>query len=163
MPNMSTQTQARPLFAAKLTPHRSLGHRGARVVIAVMAIAATIPGIVFYSLGAWPIVGFLGLDVLLVWWALSANMKDGKRFEEVTLWNDQLELRQVDGQWPRIAGAFPPARREVRRGPRHHERTTGLHLRTRDADFELGAFLELDDKSSFAKAFGTALKRARLG
>jgi uncharacterized membrane protein len=163
MPNMSTQTQARPLFAAKLTPHRSLGHRGARVVIAVMAIAATIPGIVFYSLGAWPIVGFLGLDVLLVWWALSANMKDGKRFEEVTLWNDQLELRQVDGHGRESLVRFHPRDVKFVVDRDINERTTGLHLRTRDADFELGAFLELDDKSSFAKAFGTALKRARLG
>ena len=56
MPKMTTQTQARPLFAAKLTPHRSIGRRGYRIVIAVMAIAATVPAITFYSLGAWPIV-----------------------------------------------------------------------------------------------------------
>jgi uncharacterized membrane protein len=61
MPKMTTQTQAKPLFSAKLTPHRSLGRRGGRVVIALVAVFATIPGIVFFSLGAWPIVGFMGL------------------------------------------------------------------------------------------------------
>ena len=45
MPKMTTQTQARPLFAAKLTPHRSLGRRGFRVVIVLLAVLATIPGI----------------------------------------------------------------------------------------------------------------------
>ena len=29
---MTTETQARPLFAAKLTPHRSLNQRGVRIV-----------------------------------------------------------------------------------------------------------------------------------
>jgi uncharacterized membrane protein len=163
MPNMSTQTQARPLFAAKLTPHRSLGSKGARIVIAVMAVATTIPGIAFFSLGAWPIVGFMGLDVLLVWWALSASMKDGKRFEEVTLWRDQLELRQVDGNGRETLVRFHPRDVKLVVDRDINERTTGLHLRTRDSDIALGAFLELDDKSSFAKAFGTALKRARLG
>ena len=56
MPKMTTQTQARPLFAARLTPHRSLGRRGFRVVLAIMAIGVTVPAIAFYSLGAWPVV-----------------------------------------------------------------------------------------------------------
>ena len=67
---MTTQTTARPLFAATLTPHRSLSRRGMRIVIAVMAIGASIPGMLFFALGAWPIVGIMGLDVALVWWAL---------------------------------------------------------------------------------------------
>ena len=43
----------------------------------------------------------------------------------------------------------------------YNERTTGLHLRTRDSDTEIGSFLTADDKASFAKVFGTALKKAR--
>ena len=97
MPKMTTQTQARPLFSAKLTPHRSLGQRGFRVVIAVVAVAATVPAITFWSLGAWPIIGFMGLDVALIAWAMWSSLKDGKRYEQVTLWRDQLELKQVDG------------------------------------------------------------------
>ena len=30
-------------------------------------------GMVFYVLGAWPVVGFMGLDVALVWWAFRKN------------------------------------------------------------------------------------------
>src|SRR5688500_7896220 len=95
---MTTQTQAKPLFAATLRPHRSLSRRGFRIVVALVAVMASIPGMVFFALGAWPIVGFLGLDVLLVWWALAASMRDGKQFEVITLWPDQLELKQVDGK-----------------------------------------------------------------
>lgn len=161
MPNMTTQTQARPLFAAKLTPHRSLGHKGVRIVVAVVAIISTVSSLAFFSLGAWPIIGFMGLDVLLVWWALSANMKEGKRYEEVTLWRDQLELRQVDGHGRETLTRFNPHEVKLVVDRDINERTTGLHLRTRNADIELGSFLEPDEKSSFAKAFGTALKRAR--
>jgi uncharacterized membrane protein len=161
MPKMTTQTQARPLFAAKLTPHRSMGRKGARAVIVLVAVLATIPGIVFYSLGAWPIVGFMGLDVLLIWWALSATQRDGKRYEQVTLWPDQLELKQVDGAGKETLTRFNPYFVKLVIDRDYNERTTALHLRTRDRDVVLGAFLNPDEKSSFAKAFGTALKRSR--
>jgi uncharacterized membrane protein len=161
MPKMTTQTQARPLFAAKLTPHRSLGQRGYRIVIAVVAIAATVPAITFWSLGAWPIVGFMGVDVAVIAWAMWASLKDGKRYEQVTLWPDQLELKQVDGGGKETLTRFNPHLVKLVVDRDYNERTTGLHLRTRERDVVLGAFLATDDKSSFAKAFGTALKRAR--
>ena len=162
MRKMTTQTQARPLFSAKLTPHRSLGQRGYRVIIAVVALAATVPAITFYSLGAWPIIGFLGLDVALIAWAMWASLKDGKRYEQVTLWRDQLELKQVDGAGKEMLVRFNPSLVKLVVDRDYNERTTGLHLRTRDRDVVLGAFLNNDEKSSFAKAFGTALKRARV-
>ena len=161
MPKMTTQTQARPLFAARLTPHRSLGQRGFRVVIAIVAVAATIPIITFWSLGAWPIIGFMGLDVALIVWAMWASLRDGKRYEQVTLWRDQLELRQVDGNGKETLIRFNPAFVKLVIDRDYNERTTGLHLRTRDRDVVLGDFLNNDEKSSFAKAFGTALRRAR--
>ena len=161
MRKMTTQTQARPLFSAKLTPHRSLGQRGYRVIIAVVALAATVPAITFYSLGAWPIIGFLGLDVALIAWAMWASLKDGKRYEQVTLWRDQLELKQVDGAGKEMLVRFNPSLVKLVVDRDYNERTTGLHLRTRDRDVVLGAFLNNDEKSSFVKAFGTALKRAR--
>lgn len=162
MPKMTTQTQARPLFAARLTPHRSMGRKGFRVVLAIVAVLATVPGIIFFSLGAWPIVGFLGLDVVLVWWALAASLRDGRRYEQVTLWTDQLELKQVDGKGREVLTRFNPRLVKLVVDRDFNERTTGLHLRTQSRDVRLGAFLDQDEKSSFAKAFGTALKRARV-
>jgi uncharacterized membrane protein len=158
---MTTQTQARPLFAAKLTPHRSMGRRGFRAVIVMVALLATIPGIVFFSMGAWPIVGFMGLDVALIAWALFAHQRDGRRYEQVTLWPDQLELKQVDGTGKETLTRFNPYFVKLVIDRDFNERTTALHLRTRDRDVVLGAFLNPDEKSSFAKAFGTALKRSR--
>lgn len=158
---MPTQTQAKPLFAAKLRPHRSLSGRGARIVLAIVVVLASVPGIVFLSMGAWPIVGFVGLDVALIWWALASSLRDGKRFEEVTLWRDQLEFKQVDGAGHETLTRFDPRFVKLVVDRDFNERTTGLHLRSTERDMELGAFLGQDEKSSFAKAFGTALKRAR--
>lgn len=159
---MTTQTQARPLFAATLTPHRSLSRNGLRWVIAIMAIGASIPGIIFFSLGAWPIVGFMGLDVLAVWWALSASTRDGRQMETLTLWPDELELKRTKPNGQEELLRFNPLFVKLVIDRDFNERTQALHLRSRDADTVIGAFLNPDDKASFAKAFGTALKKARL-
>lgn len=128
----------------------------------MVAVLATIPGIVSFSMGAWPIVGFMGLDVALIAWALLAHQRDGKRYEQVTLWPDQLELKQVDGTGKETLTRFNPFYVKLVIDRDFNERTTGLHLRTGERDIELGTFLNTDEKSSFAKAFGTALKRARV-
>lgn len=158
---MSTKTQARPLFAATLTPHRSLSRRGYRYVIALACIMATVPGIVFFSMGAWPIVGFLGLDLIAIWWALSSSMQARREYEEVTLWPDQLEVKQVSATGKSRLSRFSPVLVKLVIHRDFHERVIGLHLRSGDTDLVIGDFLSTDEKSSFAKVFGTALKKAR--
>ena len=79
----------------------------------------------------------------------------------MTLWPDQLELKQVDGTGKETLTRFNPYFVKLVIDRDFNERTTALHLRTRDRDVVLGAFLNPDEKSSFAKAFGTALKRSR--
>jgi uncharacterized membrane protein len=150
----------RPLFSASLTPHRSLTARGRRIVVAAIAIAASIPGITMYALGAWPVVGFMGLDVLAVWWALSASTRSGGRAEHVSLWPDALEVRQVSPAGAETVTRFNPffTRLVVERDA---DRVTGLLLESRERSLVLGSFLNPSDKASFARAFGAALARAR--
>ena len=85
-----------------------------------------------------------------------------QRYEQITLWPDQLEVKQVDGAGKEELTRYNPHQVKLVVDRDYNERTTGLHLRTRERDVILGAFLNQDEKSSFAKAFGTALKRARI-
>ena len=54
------------IFAAVLTPHRSLSPTGFLIFMLVLGGLSFISGRVFLMAGAWPIFGFFGLDVLLV-------------------------------------------------------------------------------------------------
>src|SRR5271154_3581526 len=83
------------LFAARLTPHRSLSRTGFVLVMAVLGTVSFAAGMVFLLIGAWPVVGFLGLDVLLVYWAFRANYRAAAAFEEVTVTPSELRLRRV--------------------------------------------------------------------
>lgn len=159
MPMQTTTTS--PLFAAELTPHRSLGPRGLRLVIGLIAALAALPGLIFFMLGAWPVVGFMGLDVLAIAWALHASSRAGKRREQIRLWSDRLEVIAIDAKGAESLKGFNPRTVRLVIDRDFNERTTALKLRTAQGETEIGAFLAPDDRSSFAKAFGTALRRAR--
>ncbi|MEO7220866.1 MAG: DUF2244 domain-containing protein [Devosia sp.] len=159
---MSTKIQAKPLFAATLTPHRSLSPQGKRLVIGLVLALALVPGIVFYFAGAWPVVGFMGLDVLAIWAALTISMRGARAFEVVTLWPGTLEIRKVDAKGAEDLLTFLPFNVRFVIDRDYNERVTGLWLKERERQIALGAFLSPEEKQSFSKAFGTALRKARV-
>ena len=81
-----------------LTPHRSLGPRGFLIVMALLAGVSFISGIVFVSIGAWPVFGFFGLDVALVYLAFRVNYRDGRAFEALTLTEEAFTIRRVSAK-----------------------------------------------------------------
>jgi uncharacterized membrane protein len=150
-----------PLFAASLTPYRALDRRGVRWIVALAACLSSIPGIFFFAIGAWPVIGFMGLDVLALYWAMSASLDSGRAYEEITLWPDNLLVRRVSPKGRETKEEYNPffVRFDVRRDG--EDRVIGMVLTHRGRAAEIGAFLNPDDKASFARSFGQALGRAR--
>src|SRR5690242_10791996 len=83
------------LFSAIITPHRSLNSTGFLIVMLLVSGFSFIAGMVFFLLGAWPVVGFLGFDVLLVYWAFRVNFRAAAAFEEVVVTPSELRVRRV--------------------------------------------------------------------
>ena len=135
--------------------------RGIKIVIGLLCCLALLPGLIFYLLGAWPVVGFMGLDVLALYWALTYSFRDGKRYEQVTLWVDRLEVRQVSAKGEENVETFNPFYSRLVIDRDFDERTTAIKLRSQDRELIIGSFLNPDDKASFSQAFGTALRKAR--
>ena len=120
-------------------------------------------GLVFLSLGAWPIFGFLGLDVLAIWLAFRWNYRAGRAREEVEVSRVALDIRKVAPSGRTQAFRFNPfrARFEV---ARHEEiGIVGMGVTGEGRHVPIGAFLNPDDRESFAKAFGRALRLAKAG
>jgi uncharacterized membrane protein len=159
---MATDTQAKPLFAATLTPHRSLTPRGKRFVVGLLACLALIPGVLFYLIGAWPVVGFMGLDVLAIWYALTISTRAGKTSEIVTLWPGSLELKKIDSKGKEELLTFVPFNVRFVVDRDFNERVTGLWLKERERKVPFGAFLSNEEKLSLSKVFGAALRKARV-
>ncbi len=157
----SGDSQSAVIFAATLTPHRSLGPRGFAVMMAFVGLTCFFAGLMFYNLGAWPVVGFLGLDVFIIWLAFRLNYRAGRTREYVILSRDALTIRRVQPNGRASEVMLNPywARLEVTE--EEDEGITGMRVRSRDEAVAIGAFLNPDDRRSFAHAFRAALAEAK--
>src|ERR1700684_2965780 len=83
------------LFSALLTPHRSLKRTGFVLLMGFLSVVSFAAGLAFLLMGAWPVFGFFGLDVLLVYWAFKANFRAARAYEEVTVTTTELTVRKI--------------------------------------------------------------------
>jgi uncharacterized membrane protein len=152
-----------PFFQALLTPHRSLGRTGFLVVMGTIVGMSLVSGLFFLSIGAWPVFGFFGLDALLVYVAFRLNYRAGRIREEVSVSRTSLDIRKVAPSGRTVEHRFNPfwARFAV---SRHDEiGITRMAVEAQGREVPIGAFLNPDDRESFAHAFGRALATAKAG
>src|SRR6202790_4034631 len=83
------------LFSALLTPHRSLNRTGFLVVMAFVSGVSFAAGVAFLLMGAWPVLGFFGLDVLAIYWAFRINFRRAQATEEISVTPSELRVRRV--------------------------------------------------------------------
>lgn len=149
------------IFRALLVPHRSLGKMGFLVVMGALGISSFVTGIFFLMLGAWPVFGFFGLDVLLVYIAFRLNYRSARAHEEVSISRIALQVRQVAPSGRSKLHEFNPfwTRFLV---SRHSEiGITSMRVESRGKALTIGSFLNPDDRESFASAFQRALATAK--
>src|SRR5882724_8308465 len=83
------------LFSALLTPHRSLNRTGFLVVMAFVSVVSFAAGVAFLLMGAWPVLGFFGLDILAIYWAFRINFRRARAREEILVTPSELRLRRI--------------------------------------------------------------------
>lgn len=158
-----TKAADEPFFRALLVPHRSLGRTGFLVLMGFCAAVWLSTGALFLSIGAWPVFGFFGLDVLLLYLAFRFNYRAARAREEVSVSRIALDIVKVAPSGRRQEHRFNPfwARFRV---ARHDEiGITGMAVEGEGRRVPIGSFLNPDDRESFATAFGRALATARTG
>ncbi|MCB8838038.1 DUF2244 domain-containing protein [Aurantimonas sp. VKM B-3413] len=151
----------RPIFEALLVPYRSLGRTGFTILMSFFCLVSIVTGALFLANGAWPVVGFFGLDVALVWWAFAANYRAAKAREEVVVSRTDCAIRKISPKGVVREAHHNPfwARFKV---SRHEEiGITRMSVDSREASTEIGSFLNPDDRESFATAFNRALLTAK--
>jgi uncharacterized membrane protein len=151
------------IFSAIITPHRSLGSTGFLVLMLCIGGLSFVSGMVFLLLGAWPVFGFLGLDVVLVYWAFRANFRAARAYEEVTVTASELTLRKVNQNGGVREWTLNPVWVQLDRIVHEEFGIERLFLVSRGRRLSIAAFLGPDEKASFARALSTALGEARRG
>src|SRR5271169_3679921 len=80
----------RPFFERVLLPHRSLPSRNFHLLMGLLGLISVAVGVGFVSVGAWPVIGFFGLDVALVYLAFRLNYRTPTRSTEKTSWASRI-------------------------------------------------------------------------
>lgn len=147
----------KPVFAAELVPHRSLGRRGWQVLMLLTGVLSLMHVLFFVFSGAWPVALFFGLDFALLFAAFAVNYRSGLAREEVFVSRTMLLVRKVDPAGRAREIDFNPfhARFDVQR---HTDiGIVSMLLSGGGRRTDIGSFLNLDDRESFAKALTRAL------
>ena len=147
-------------FDAVLYPNQPLNRTQACLIIGICTIIATIFGVVFALVGAWPVAGFFGLDIVLLAFAFKLVRRDASRFERVRIDANGLlvEARDPAGRrrrwsfepyWVSVHMDDPPTRKSL------------ITLSSHGRSLRIGAFLTPEDRVSLAKAIQKSLNAFR--
>jgi uncharacterized membrane protein len=151
------------IFSAVLTPHRSLGPTGFLIFMLVLGGISFVSGMVFLLAGAWPIFGFFGLDVLLVYWAFRVNYRAARAYEVVTVTASELKLRKVSHHGQVSEWTLNPLWVRLDRDEHEEFGIERLYLVSRGRRLPIASFLGPDEKASFAHALSAAIGEAKRG
>ncbi len=152
------------IFAATITPHRSLGSTGFLILMLCIGGVSFVSGMVFLLMGAWPVFGFLGLDVLLIYWAFRANFRAARAYEEVTVTASELTVRKVSQQGIVREWTLNPVWVRLDRIVHEEFGIERLFLVSGGGRrLPIAAFLAPHEKATFARALSAALGEAKRG
>jgi uncharacterized membrane protein len=151
------------LFSALLTPHRSLNRTGFLVLMAFLSAVSFAAGVAFLLMGAWPVFGFFGLDVLVIYWAFKVNFRRAAAREEISVTASELRLRRVSHRGHIAEIVLNPVWVQLDQVSHEEFGIERLYLASRGRRIAVGSFLGPEEKASFAKALTAALAAARRG
>ena len=97
-----------PFFERVLAPHRSLRERNFHLLMATLGLVSLAAGIGFVAVGAWPVIGFFGLDVALVYLAFRLNYRTARQSETIRLADDMFSVERVSVRGERRKWRFQP-------------------------------------------------------
>ncbi len=150
-----------PLLDLVLYPNPPLGDYGMLVVMLCAGVVGGGVGVAFAAFGAWPVTGFLGLDLILLGVALHLARRRGRCVEVIRLDAQGLVVRRL--------GAAGQALGELRLEPYwvqvilddRQRYCPRLALRSHGRTVPIGAFLPPAEKREIAAELLSALARRR--
>jgi len=148
------------LFNAILHPNASLEPRGFLLLMVAIVSVAFVVGMIFMLLGAWPVLGFLGLDVALIYLAFKANYRWARTYETVRLSEDALVVERIRPsgkaqQW-RFQTYWLKVDIDI---PAMHD--SQLVISSQGKRLKIGTFLTVDERVELAGALCAALDKVR--
>ena len=151
------------LLERRLVPHRSLSQGQFRLFIGLFAAGCFISSLPFLILGAWPVAGFMGLDVAILWFAFRMNFRAARAYELVRVTPIDLSVEKLSARGRRRAWHFSPS--FVRLESREIEDfgIVQLDVVSRGRRLGIADCLGPAEKADFARDLDRALTQAKRG
>ena len=150
----------RQAFERVLSPHRSLPPRGFHLLMLILGLISLAVGVGFVSIGAWPVMGFFGLDVALVYVAFRLNYRSARQTETIRLAGDAFTVERVSVRGERRLWRFQPFWLRVILEERGDERNR-LLVASHGRSLAIGDSVTPADRRELAASIREALKRWR--
>ena len=147
-------------FERVLLPHRSLPPRGFHLLILILGLISFAVGIGFVSIGAWPVTGFFGLDVTLIYLAFRLNYRRARSSEIIRLAGNAFTVERVSARGERRMWRFQPFWLRVILEERGDE-WNRLRLASHGCSLVIADFLAPAGRRELAAAIHEALERWR--
>lgn len=147
-------------FRAILHPHRSLSPRGFLILMSGIGAVSFVTGMAFLAIGAWPVLGFFGLDVLLIYIAFKLNYRSARAYEIVEVTSDLLRVTRVSAKGEAERFEFNPYWARVRLSQAPDGRTD-LSIASHGKEFAFGRLLNDEERRDFALVLERELVAAR--
>jgi len=145
-----------------LRPNASLSRRASLIVMSVVGLFSFAGGVLYLTVGAWPVFGFFGLDMLAIWLAFRFSFRAQEQVTYVRVDSDCLRLwhkqRGKEDKTADLPTAFVRVELETPITPHTH-----LHIAYGDRAFVIGRFLAPKDRAKLANRLRAALRQARHG
>lgn len=157
------QSIDKPDFYVTISPNRSLTAAGFAILLGAIAALNLTGGVIFWYVGAWPVVGFMGLDVLLVWLAFRWNNRQALRSETIAVTGSELEFSRFFRGRLLERLVFPRSFVHVHIEHDSERELIGrLLLRSKGKAYELGSFLGAEERLALAHALERALAKPKI-
>jgi uncharacterized membrane protein len=145
---------------AVLTPNDSLSPRAFQIVMGLTVAMSLVAGLMFLSMGAWPVIGFFGLDALALWFGFRLVRRRNREETRVRVTADTLSMHHRDGKGREKTAEVPAAFARIELdepvGP-----TSWLRIEHGQTAYVIGRFLTPKERKSLAAGLRAALQRAR--
>lgn len=155
--------QAEVYLDVKIRPYRSLSPKGFRNLILFVAAVLSVISFAFFLIGAWPILGFAGLDFILLYYAFKINLNEAKRVEHLRMTSKKgLEIRRITPKGEEQYTAIEPNWLQVQ-AIRRKGKSDAVRLRSHGKDIFIGTFLSRQACKRLAADIQDAVERYRVG
>jgi uncharacterized membrane protein len=162
-PHEMADPAGRRIYAVRLRPHRSLSERNFWLLLCIFSAISFVTTVPFVVVGAWPVAGFMGLDVAIFYFAFRANYRAALAYEDVNVTPIDLSLAKVSPKGARAEWHFNPSWVSLHKETHEEYGVQKVAVVSRGRSVEIGKFLGPNEKATVARDLSLALHEARRG